>query len=85
MQELIKGAVGWGLLLFPLIWPLIIVAFLSAVTWGMLMGTLFDYRKPLNSWLGGMTAATGVVWVVSMAALGVCVLLQPNGTTSISR
>ena len=65
-------------MLFPLIWPLIIVAFLSAVTWGMLMGTLFDYRKPLNSWLGGMTAATGVVWVVSMAGLGMCVLLQPQ-------
>ncbi len=63
-------------MLYPLIWPLIIATFLSAVSWGVLMGSLFDYRKAMNSRLGAATAVSGVVWACCMAALGVTVLFQ---------
>lgn len=65
-----------GEVLFPLIPYLIMLTFVTAVTWGVLVHILFDHSKAMNSLLGQFAAGFGVAWVACMALLGFCTLVQ---------
>jgi hypothetical protein len=55
---------------------LIVMTFLSAIAWGILISILFDYRKPMNSWAGALAVFCGVLAVVGFALLGFCTFAQ---------
>jgi hypothetical protein len=65
-----------GEILFPLVPYLIMLTFVSAILWGILIGTLFDYKYRMDSWIGQAGAYAGAVWATSMALLGVCTFVQ---------